>query len=455
MPPSWRRGRSLAALVLGAALVSPLLPATAATVDDGPPPSSGTLTGLAVPPPELVIDLTFPAEPGGRYFDDYTAGRSGGRTHCAGDILGPKHSGVYAAVGGTITSMPMTKPSYGYAVNIQGDDGRRYGYLHLNDDRPGTNDDAAGPEHAYAAGLAKGMRVARGQLIGYLGDSGNTKGIDHLHFEIHDPAYETEVCLSGGVNRVNPYRSLRQAVARLDFGAPLMGGIGAGVVAGIGTGSTTTAPQSGGTTTTGGVARGIERACRPGRVVATAFTDLGDVHRAGVQCVAWWKVAAGTSSSTFTPTGTISRAQLATFVVNLATSAGRVLPATGVDHFDDDAGSIHEANINRVASAGIMGSSNRSYSPDLAVSRSSMAAVIAKTYRHVAGRSLPTGPDAFSDDSAEASQSSINSVAAAGIAVGYADGRFHPTVPVTREQMATFYARLLDALVEGGYTTAR
>ena len=203
------------------------------------------------------------------------------------------------------------------------------------------------------------------------------------------------------------------------------------------------------------MARGIVRACWPSGVPVPGFTDLGDVHRAGVACVAWWRIASGTSPSTFSPVRTISRAQLATFVANLASATGRPLPSTGTDHFDDDDGSVHERNIDGVASAGIMGSADRSFSPDLAVSRSSMATVIAKTYRHVSGTALPAGADAFSDDDGLASQASINSVAAVGIAVGYPDGGFRPASPVTREQMATFLARLLDALVEGGHAAGR
>jgi hypothetical protein len=435
VPGTRPRGRAALGLLLGAAIAAALLPAApVAAEDEGAPATPGTLTGLATPPPELVVDLTFPTVPSGRFSDDFTAPRSSGRTHCAGDILGPKHADVYAAVGGTVSSMPMTKPSYGYVVNIQGDDGRRYSYLHLNDDRPGTNDDSAGPEHAYAPGLQKGSRVERGQLIGYLGDSGNAKGIDHLHFEIHDPAYETPACATGGATRINPYRSLRQAVARADFGG----------------GGGTPSPLP-----TGGVARSIERACRPGQVPSSGFGDLGDVHRTGVECVAWWRVVVGRTASTFGPTGTITRDQLATFVANLAAAAGRPLPSTTTNHFDDDNGSVHEGNVNRVASAGIMGSATRSFSPGLAVSRGSMATVVANTYRHVARAALPAGPDAFGDDGAVASQASINSVAAAGIAVGYADGTFRPASSVTREQMATFFARLLDALVVDGHTNAR
>jgi hypothetical protein len=162
-------------------------------------------------------------------------------------------------------------------------------------------------------------------------------------------------------------------------------------------------------------------------------------------------VATGTSSTTFSPGGSINRAQLATFVANLAQASGSPLPATGTDHFDDDAGSVHEGNINRVASAGIMGSATRSFSPDLAVSRGSMATTVARTYRYDARQALASGPDAFGDDAGNPHEGSINAVAANGLAVGYVDGTFRPLEPVSREQMATFFARLLDLLVDQGH----
>lgn len=410
-----------------------LVAVTAALLPAGP-------AVAAVAPADLVIDLTFPAEKGGRYGDDYTQARSGGRTHCATDILGAKHSDLYAAVSGVITTMPTTKPSYGYLVNLQGDDGRRYSYVHLNDDTPGTNDDAAGPQHAYAPGLAKGSRVARGQLIGYLGDSGNAKGTDHLHFEIHDPAWANPACESGGSTRVNPYRSLRQAEAEADY-------------AGAGTGASggTPPPAPVADQRVAGEARSIARACPTGRVPASTFVDVGPTHRPAVDCATWWKLVKGTAPTAYSPTGTITRAQMATFVANTAAAVGSPLPATSVDHFDDDEGSVHEANIDRVAAAGIMGSATRSFTPDLAVSRGSMATILAKTYRYDAKVLLPPGPDAFSDDDTDANEGNIDDVAFNGIAVGFGDGTFRPRDPVTREQMATFVARLLDVLVERGH----
>ena len=117
--------RARRALLTASALLLPLVATAVAAAEEEPDPGLTALVALPPPPADLVVPLTFPAEPGGRFSDDYTAARSGGRTHCATDVLGPKHSDVYAAVGGTITLMPTVKPSYGYVVNIAGDDGRR------------------------------------------------------------------------------------------------------------------------------------------------------------------------------------------------------------------------------------------------------------------------------------------------------------------------------------------
>jgi putative cell wall-binding protein len=172
---------------------------------------------------EQVVDITFPTDPRATYIDDYAFARSGGRVHRATDLMGEKMWEVYAAVGGEITWIPGAdggpKPSYGYMIRIAGDDGRDYSYVHLNDDTPGTSDSAGGPEHAYAPGLEQGSRVERGELIGWMGDSGNAKGgTPHLHFEISDP----HVTDPYGSTRINPYNALRAAEKRGDY-APRAG----------------------------------------------------------------------------------------------------------------------------------------------------------------------------------------------------------------------------------------
>lgn len=164
------------------------------------------------------VDITFPTDPGATFSDTFDAGRSGGRVHKATDLMADKMTPVYAAVGGQITWAPGAdgdgEAGYGYMLTIGGDDGREYNYIHLNNDTPGTDDGAGGPEQAFAPGIGVDVQVERGQLLGWLGDSGNAEGTaSHLHFSIIDPAVSDPY----GTNYVNPYASLLDALDRGDF----------------------------------------------------------------------------------------------------------------------------------------------------------------------------------------------------------------------------------------------
>lgn len=149
-----------------------------------------------------VVDITFPVVAPARYSNDFAAGRSGGRVHRSTDLFSRMGAHVRAARGGTVIWLPQQPSgSAGYAIQILGDDGRTYAYYHMG--RAGAPYSRAISRH-----LAVGRRVARGQFLGWLGDSGNAAGgTPHLHFEIHDNA----VLDPYGSNRVNPYASLRAA----------------------------------------------------------------------------------------------------------------------------------------------------------------------------------------------------------------------------------------------------
>jgi len=185
-----------AALLAVVALVAVLLPAPHAE---------------AAPAYDAVVDLTFPVAGENRYMDDYDHWRGGGtRRHRATDIMASYGQPVHAAVGGTIdliTGLDGNPPSWGYAIYVAGDDGRRYVYIHLGSQ-------TGPPSEAYAPGMRKGLRVARGQHIGYVGHSGNASvSAPHLHLEIHDPAVNDPY----GTSRMNPYASLRAAEERADL----------------------------------------------------------------------------------------------------------------------------------------------------------------------------------------------------------------------------------------------
>ena len=179
-----------------------------------------TVAALALPAPaaaaeggpyDQTVDITYPADERSGFSNDYHAGRSGGRRHKSTDIMGRKLSKLYAAVDGEVCYQngvrdPM--PTWGYSISICGDDGRKYAYIHINNDTPGTDDGLGGPEWAYAPGIRQGVRVTAGQWVAYMGDSGNAEGTaPHLHFEIHDDTVTDPY----GDQRINPYFSLTAA----------------------------------------------------------------------------------------------------------------------------------------------------------------------------------------------------------------------------------------------------
>jgi hypothetical protein len=112
---------------------------------------------------------------------------------------------MVAAADGVITGDRRSGLSLsGNMLIITGDDGWRYLYIHLNNDRPGT-DDGANPQGWIVPNrLRLGDRVKAGDVIGYLGDSGNAETTPaHVHFEIHKPT----------VGAINPTQMVADAEA--------------------------------------------------------------------------------------------------------------------------------------------------------------------------------------------------------------------------------------------------
>lgn len=149
--------------------------------------------------------ITFPVIGATRYSDDFGNPRVG-HTHEGNDIMGVKHQRLVAAADGYIRYVPYPEASYGYAVYIDGDNGFTYAYLHINNDRLGTDDGQGDGMLAYAPDIERPNRVVAGQLIGWMGDSGNAEATTaHLHFEIRDTENDP----------TNPYETLR-AATRID-----------------------------------------------------------------------------------------------------------------------------------------------------------------------------------------------------------------------------------------------
>ena len=112
--------------------------------------------------------------------DTWGAPRPGGRKHQGVDMMSPSGTPVVAVVAGVVKL--STSERGGNLASLTGDDGNRYFYGHLS------------------AWEGPGRRVAAGEVIGYVGKTGQTDA-NHLHFEIHP---------NGGA-AVNPYPTVRNA----------------------------------------------------------------------------------------------------------------------------------------------------------------------------------------------------------------------------------------------------
>jgi murein DD-endopeptidase MepM/ murein hydrolase activator NlpD len=140
-----------------------------------PVATSGSSTPvLEAAPPENLARRTFDMPVEGvkpeqlvRSFEDR---RSGSRAHEALDILAPRNTPVKAVEDGTIARLFESK--LGGTTIYQFDPTEQYCYYYAHLER-------------YADGLKEGDKVRRGQVIGYVGTSGNApKNTPHLHFAI-------------------------------------------------------------------------------------------------------------------------------------------------------------------------------------------------------------------------------------------------------------------------------
>ena len=171
--------------------------------------------------------------------------------------------------------------------------------------------------------------------------------------------------------------------------------------------------------------------------------DDGDVHEPNIEHIVSLGITNGcspTNGRLYCPYTSVTRAQMATFLVR---AAG--LPATSTDHFSDDAGDVHQDNINRAASAGLMtgwasdGCGVGRFCPTKPVTRAEMATMVARAFR------LPAvATSSFTDlGSTGVHAPAIESLAGAGVVRGCKAGHYCPTGVTTRAAMATIISNAI------------
>ncbi|MDQ3500751.1 MAG: S-layer homology domain-containing protein, partial [Actinomycetota bacterium] len=136
----------------------------------------------------------------------------------------------------------------------------------------------------------------------------------------------------------------------------------------------------------------------------------------------------------YCPASPVTRGQMATFL-----SRARGLPPPTADYFADDAGSPYESSDNQVKEAGISnGCSATAFCPNAPTTREQMASFLVRALQ------LPASTfDYFGDDEGSIHEADINALAQAGITSGCTATTYCPGASVTREQMAAFLHRAL------------
>ena len=153
--------------------------------------SDGTNPAPAVP--DRLKDAVFPLKAGTYqpFGDTYGDSRAygGDRVHEGTDIMAAKGTPIYSATDGTVIRKGWGELG-GWRLTVRTNEGVYLYYAHMQ---------------GYASNISEGQTITKGQLIGYVGDSGygpvgtTGKFTPHLHFGMYDLNW----------NPVNPYPYLK------------------------------------------------------------------------------------------------------------------------------------------------------------------------------------------------------------------------------------------------------
>ena len=131
----------------------------------------------------FVYDMDHPLAIPGRVISDFGDERDGGRRlHLGTDVAAPLLTPVLSVADGVVATIHNQAGTDDCCwVSVDHDDGWASLYIHLNNDHYGTDD---GATSGVRRDLSEGDRVAAGEILGWVGDSGNAEDTvsPHLHF---------------------------------------------------------------------------------------------------------------------------------------------------------------------------------------------------------------------------------------------------------------------------------
>ena len=178
----------------------------------------------------------------------------------------------------------------------------------------------------------------------------------------------------------------------------------------------------------------------PARFVDVVATS---VHGLAIRHIAALGITTGRADGTYAPAESVTRGQMATFLaraLRLELGEDEDVEAVADEELSDVAGSVHAAAILAVVDAGIArGYADGRFGVGDPIRRDQMASMLA-----AAGGLARVDEGPFVDLDGNVHAGAVNAIAQAGITLGVDAEHYAPAASVRRDQMASFLVRLLD-----------
>lgn len=182
---------------------------------------------------------------------------------------------------------------------------------------------------------------------------------------------------------------------------------------------------------------------------AKTFGDItGHWAKSAIDLLASKLIITGTSTTTFSPSQQVTRAEFAALITR---SLGLAAASSGTGFSDVSAAAWYAEAVQTAAAAGLItGYTDGSFKPNSPITRQEMATILSKAMKYT-GKTLNGDLAAlakFSDAAAlpDWSQTAVAEIAAEGIIQGQPDSSFAPQKSATRAEAAAMLEKTLKAL---------
>ena len=183
----------------------------------------------------------------------------------------------------------------------------------------------------------------------------------------------------------------------------------------------------------------------------TAFAAVEDTGFSDVAADAWYADAveyvrdnglmSGTSATTFAPEGTMTRAML---VTALWREAGSPVVNYAMDFDDVDEDQWYTEAVRWAASEGIVTGTGKGFSPDAALTRESLAAIL---FRYAGGQADADQLGSYADGAGVSAwaREAMNWAVAQGLITGKSGGRLDPGGTASRAEVSAILMRYVQS----------